>query len=142
MKAWRFLTWIVARGLLSTAYTPEPPEPSAAERARSQCGGPSNDDYFFPRGRFAADSGLDQSLRLGPSLLLKDMHEPWSTFDGATWVLEGRRGTGYHVVRRGGVPEAPIKNLSIKLIESTGMNIPQEMLGWPWAWTFGDRPGP
>ena len=52
---------------------------------------------------------------------------PEGATDGGTWFVEGRRGTGYHVVERWGNQDNPIRALGVALVRLGGIPPPPFM---------------
>lgn len=212
--------WLVCGLLLSGCEQPLP-EPTAAQRIRSDCGSQSDNNYFYPEGLLALSEGTDQLLRHTASRFLLSLDEPslscaggisfeayrfvwihtfsnvqpvvirvtrrasgwsiraaqfrgladqaivarnermlsteeaqavlqivtdskfWTTTspredpeglrDGANWILEGRRGTGYHAVHRAGQLENPLRGLAVVLVRLSGLAVSEflnESLSW------------
>jgi hypothetical protein len=49
-------------------------------------------------------------------------------YDGDTWILEGRRDSGYHLLHRWGVREGPILQLGLALVKLSGISAPDLFL--------------
>ena len=47
-------------------------------------------------------------------------------FDGAEWILEGRRGNRYQVMRQWSPKSGPLKSLGLLLLKMSGLDVPSK----------------